>query len=333
MLQELLKKVAAGDTLTAEESFAMTEGIAAGETPAAAAGLLAALAIRGETVAELTGCTRCLRERMTAVPVRGKCADIVGTGGDGGRSFNISTASALVAAGAGVRIAKHGNRAVSGKCGAADVLEELGVSLERSPEELARAVDANGIAFLFARSLHPVMAKVAPLRRELGIRTIFNLVGPLANPARASAMVVGVCYEKLLRPFAEVLRNLGVERAMIVHSGDGLDEISSLAPTRCVTLEKDGAIAEMTIEPADLLRDPSLRTGTLAGGDRAENSRILQAILAGRDRSAKRGAVLLNAAALCTVAGMGASLAESLALAEKSIDSGAALGKLKEMCE
>ena len=332
MIRELLKKVVAGGELREEEAFAMTGRIAAGECPAAAAGLLTALSVRGETVAELTGCTRCLRERMTAVPVRGKCADIVGTGGDGGRSVNISTAAALVAAGAGVRIAKHGNRAVSGKCGAADVLETLGVSLNHTPEELARAVDSHGIAFLFARSLHPVMAQVAPLRRELGIRTIFNLVGPLANPARAAAMVVGVCHERLLLPFAEVLRNLGVERAMVVHSGDGLDEISSLAPSRCAMLEKDGTISETEINPSEVLCDPALRTGSLAGGDRNENSRILSEILAGRDRSAKLGAVLLNAAALCTVAGLGGSIAESLPLAEKSVDSGAAQEKLKEMC-
>ena len=333
MLRELLKKVVAGSSLPEDESRAMTAAIAEGENPAAAAGLLTALAVRGETVAELTGCARCLRECMTEVPVKGACADIVGTGGDGGRSFNISTAAALVAAGAGVRVAKHGNRAVSGKCGAADVLEALGVPLERTPEELAAAVESRGIAFLFARALHPVMAKVAPLRRDLGVRTIFNLVGPLANPAKASAMVVGVYHEKLLRPFAEVLRNLGVGRALIVHSGDGLDEISSLAPTRFAELRSDGSLADGTILPGEVLGDAALRSGSLAGGDSAENRRILLDVLEGRDRTAKRGAVLLNAAALCMVSGAGASLAETLPLAAESLDSGAALGKLREMAE
>ncbi|MBR3505666.1 MAG: anthranilate phosphoribosyltransferase [Lentisphaeria bacterium] len=213
MLNEALKKVIAGGVLTESESAAMVEAIADGENMCAA-GLLAALAMRGESVSEMTGAAGFLRDRMTAVDA-GDCADIVGTGGDGGRSFNISTAASFVAAGAGVRMAKHGNRAVSGKCGAADVLEELGVPLNGEPEKLADSIRGNGIAFLFARNLHPVMAKVAPLRRDLGIRTIFNLVGPLANPARAVYMVVGVYHERLVMPFAEVLRNLGVRSGFV----------------------------------------------------------------------------------------------------------------------
>ena len=238
MLNEALKKVIAGGELTESESAAMVEAIADGENTCAA-GLLAALAMRGESVSEMTGAAGFLRDRMTAVNA-GDCADIVGTGGDGGRSFNISTTASFVAAGAGVRMAKHGNRAVSGKCGAADVLEELGVPLNGEPEKLADSIRGNGIAFLFARNLHPVMAKVAPLRRDLGIRTIFNLVGPLANPAHAVYMVVGVYHERLLMPFAQVLRNLGVKRGLVVHSADGLDEISSLAPTAAAILSEDG---------------------------------------------------------------------------------------------
>ena len=326
MLNEALKKVMAGGELTEAESAAMVEAIANGENPAAAAGLLAALALRGESVPEMTGAAKFLRDHMLGVDA-GDCADIVGTGGDGGRSFNISTTASFVAAGAGVRMAKHGNRAVSGKCGAADVLEELGVKLNDSPESLAQSIRDNGIAFLFARNLHPVMAKVAPLRRDLGIRTVFNLVGPLANPAKAVHMVVGVYHERLVVPFAEVLRNLGVRNGFVVHSGDGLDEISSLAVTHAAALSPDG-IRETVINPEEILNDRALREGSLAGGDKAENAKILLDVLSGRDHTAKRGAVLLNAAAICAASGFGETIRDCIPLAEKSIDGGAALEKL-----
>ncbi|MDD6337905.1 MAG: anthranilate phosphoribosyltransferase [Lentisphaeria bacterium] len=326
MLNEALKKVVAGGSLTEQESADMVNAIAVGENNIAAAGLLTAMSMRGETVSEMTGAANFLRDRMIAVNA-GDCSDIVGTGGDGGKSFNISTASALVAAGAGVRMAKHGNRAVSGKCGAADVLEELGVHLDGGADALATSVRDNGIAFLFARSLHPVMAKAAPLRRDLGSRTIFNLVGPLANPAHAVYMVVGVYHERLLMPFAQVLRNLGVKRGLVVHSADGLDEISSLAPTAAAILSEDG-IRETVIRPEEILDDPALRTGSLAGGDRTENAKILLDVLSGRDHTAKRGAVLLNAAAICAASGLGETIRDCIPLAEKSIDSGAALEKL-----
>ena len=325
MLNDALKKVVGGGSLTETESAALVRAIAEGENNAAAAGLLAAMSMRGETVQEMTGAANFLRDHMIAVSA-GECSDIVGTGGDGGKSFNISTAAALVAAGAGVRMAKHGNRAVSGKCGAADVLEELGVPLDKNADALAASVRGKGIAFLFARNLHPVMAKVAPLRRDLGIRTIFNLVGPLANPAHAVHMVVGVYHERLVRPFAEVLRNLGVKTGLVVHSADGLDEISSLAVTHAAVLSDDG-ISEITIDPAELLTDPELRTGSLAGGDKIENARILLDILSGRDHTAKRGAVLLNAAAICCAAGLGETVKACIPLAAQSIDSGAAMEK------
>ena len=329
MLNEALKKVMAGGELTEAESAAMVEAIANGENPAAAAGLLAALALRGESVPEMTGAAKFLRDHMLGVDA-GDCADIVGTGGDGGRSFNISTTASFVAAGAGVRMAKHGNRAVSGKCGAADVLEELGVKLNDSPESLAQSIRDNGIAFLFARNLHPVMAKVAPLRRDLGIRTIFNLVGPLANPAKAVHMVVGVYHERLVVPFAEVLRNLGVRNGFVVHSGDGLDEISSLAVTHAAELTPEG-IREIVIDPKEILNDRSLCKGSLAGGDKTENARILLDVLSGRDHTAKRGAVLLNAAAILCAAGLGDSIQSCIPLAEQSIDSGAAMEKLRRI--
>ena len=329
MLNDALKKVVGGGSLTETESAAMVNAIAEGENNAAAAGLLAAMSMRGETVQEMTGAANFLRDHMIAVDA-GECSDIVGTGGDGGKSFNISTAASLVAAGAGVRMAKHGNRAVSGKCGAADVLEELGVKLNEEPAKLAASVRGNGIAFLFARNLHPVMAKVAPLRRDLGIRTIFNLVGPLSNPARATHMVVGVYHERLVKPFAEVLRNLGVKTGLVVHSADGLDEISSLAVTQAAVLSENG-IREIALDPAELLTDPALRTGSLAGGDKTENARILLDILSGRDHTAKRGAVLLNAAAICCAAGLGDSVKACIPLAAQSIDSGAAMEKLERL--
>ena len=329
MLNEALKTVMAGGVLTETESAAMVEAVANGENQAAAAGLLASLALRGESVSEMTGATGFLRDHMLGVDA-GDCADIVGTGGDGGRSFNISTTAAFVAAGAGVRMAKHGNRAVSGKCGAADVLEELGVKLNDTPESLAQSIHQNGIAFLFARNLHPVMAKVAPLRRELGIRTVFNLVGPLANPARAVYMVVGVYHERLVMPFAEVLRNLGVRNGFVVHSEDGLDEISSLAVTHAAALSPDG-IREIVIDPKEILGDSSLCEGSLAGGDKTENARILLDVLSGRDHTARRGAVLLNAAAIICAAGLGDSIKSCIPLAAQSIDSGAAMDKLRRI--
>ncbi len=332
MLQDLLKKVVAGATLSEEESFSMTEAMANGEEPLAAAALLAGLSLRGEAVSEITGAARYLREKMAAVPFGGPCADIVGTGGDGGRTFNISTAAALVAAGAGVTVAKHGNRAVSSRCGAADVLEQAGVRLERTPEDLSAQLREEGVAFLFARTMHPVMARVAPLRKALGIRTVFNLVGPLANPAHARSMVVGVCRQELLVPFAQTLRNLGVECALVVHSDDGLDEISSLSVTHAALL-RNGRIEELVIRPEEFLPEESLRTGTLEGGDPPENLRILQGILSGEDHTARRGAVLLNAAALCLVAGKGRTLSECIALAEKSLDSGAAAEKLRRLAK
>lgn len=331
MLKELLKKVALGEALSEAESFSMMEGISQGESPEVAAALLAILSYRGEAVEEFTGCARFLREHMTSVVAPGKCADIVGTGGDGGRSFNISTTAALVAAGAGVTVAKHGNRAVSSRCGAADVLELAGVRLEQPPRELERSLRETGMAFLFARTLHPVMGKVAPLRKALGIRTVFNLVGPLANPARAQDMVVGVCRDSLLVPFAEVLRNLGVENAMVVHSEDGLDEFSSLGHNQVALLRK-GEVIRLTVEPERLLPQ-SLRTGTLEGGDPVENLRILRAVLAGKEGGARRGAILLNAAAVCFVSGLGESLEACLPLAERSLDSGAALEKLGRLAQ
>ena len=330
-MKELLQKIMSGKSLTEEEAARMLSLLADTDNYAQAGALLAALEMKGESVAELTGAARYLREHVTPINVGKPCVDVVGTGGDGGISFNVSTTSAFVAAGAGATIAKHGNRAVSGKSGAADVLAELGYNLDAAPAVVEKSIRENGIGFLFARALHPVMGKVAPLRKALGIHTIFNLLGPLANPANAEGIVLGVWDSRLLQLFAETLRALGDKRALVVHSQDGLDEISSVATTDYAYLD-NGEITFGTFVPAELL-PPAETHGSISGGTPAENAQILRDILEGKDHSAKRGIVVLNAAATCLVAGLGKSLQECIPLAEQSIDSGAALGKLNSMVE
>ncbi|MBP5638457.1 MAG: anthranilate phosphoribosyltransferase [Victivallales bacterium] len=330
-MKELLKKLMNGKDLTEEESAQMIAMLSEIDNLAMAGAILAALEIKGESVSELTGAARFLREHVTPINVGKPCVDVVGTGGDGGVSFNVSTTAAFVAAGAGTTIAKHGNRAVSGKSGAADVLAELGYNLDMLPAAVERSIRDNGIGFLFARALHPVMGKVAPLRKALGVHTIFNLLGPLTNPANAEGIVLGVWDSRLLPLFAETLRNLNMKRALVIHSRDGLDEISSIAPTDYALLE-DNAISFGTFTPEELLPSEET-TGSIAGGSAAENATILKNILNGTDHSAKRGMVVLNAAATCYVAGLGRTLAECIPMAERSIDSGAALQKLKTMVE
>ena len=330
-MKELLKKLMNGKDLTEEESAQMIAMLSETDNLAMAGAILAALEIKGESVSELTGAARFLREHVTPINVGKPCVDVVGTGGDGGVSFNVSTTAAFVAAGAGTTIAKHGHRAVSGKSGAADVLAELGYNLDMLPAAVERSIRDNGIGFLFARALHPVMGKVAPLRKALGVHTIFNLLGPLTNPANAEGIVLGVWDSRLLPLFAETLRNLNMKRALVIHSRDGLDEISSIAPTDYALLE-DNAISFGTFTPGELLPSEET-TGSIAGGSAAENATILKNILNGTDHSAKRGMVVLNAAATCYVAGLGRTLAECIPLAERSIDSGAALHKLKTMVE
>ena len=330
-MKTLLLKIMNGKDLTEEESAQMLALLAETDNYAQAGALLAALEIKGESVSELTGAARYLREHVTPINVERPCVDVVGTGGDGGISFNVSTTAAFVAAGAGTTIAKHGNRAVSGKSGAADVLAELGYNLDVSPSTVERSIRDNGIGFLFARALHPVMGKVAPLRKALGIHSIFNLLGPLTNPANAEGIVLGVWNKELLPLFAETLRSLDMKRALVVHSRDGLDEISSVAPTDYALLE-DKNISYGTFLPEELLPHNELE-GDISGGTPSDNAKILRSILEGREHSAKRGMVVLNAAATCFVAGMGKDLATCVPLAEQSIDSGAAMRKLHVMVE
>ena len=327
-LPRLLDTVLAGRDLTSREAELMLDRMTAeGASSSRSGALLAALRAKGESRSELVGAARFLRRYVKQVdcgelPV----VDVVGTGGDGGISFNVSTAAAFVAAGAGAVLAKHGNRAVSGKCGAADVLAELGFNLDASVEQMEKSVRDNGIAFLFAPKFHERMGRVAALRKELGVRTIFNLIGPLANPAGAKSIVLGVCEAKLTRLFAEVLQDLGAERALVVHGDDGLDEISCCTPTMIAEL-KNGKISEYTVTPEELLGRRYQRE-EIAGGDAATNAKLLKAVLAGQERGAARAIVVLNAAATLIAAGLAENFPSGIRMAERSIDSGAAMKKL-----
>ena len=331
MLRKLLEQVLSGHDLTSAETASMLEMIASGQVPPVQSGaMLAALRAKGESVSELVGGAGLLRRHARFIDCGGReCVDIVGTGGDGGRSFNISTTAALVAAGAGAAVAKHGGSAVSGKSGAADLLAELGFNLDAAPERIEECIALHGIGFMFAKKFHSLMGKVAVMRSELGIRTIFNLLGPLANPAGVRRMVVGVCDAGLTELFAMALRDLGVTRALIVHGHDGLDEISCCEPTR-VTELADGAISSRDIYP-ELLIGESYSADEIAGGTPRENAEITRNILSGRDRGACRAVVVLNAAAAIYVAGLADSLAEAIPLAERSIDDGAASEKLEQL--
>jgi anthranilate phosphoribosyltransferase len=315
----------------------MAEVLAGACTDAQIAALLVALHMKGETVEEIVGFAEAIRaadaplnlQRNSTVDVSGTerdaLVDTCGTGGDASGTFNISTATALVVAGAGVRVAKHGNRSVTSKCGSADVMEALGVNINLPPTALAACLEQVGIAFLFAPAMHSAMKYVQPARRELRLRTVFNLLGPLTNPARASAQVVGVYSADLVEKLAEALSMLGLRRALVVHGSDGLDEITITGPTRIAEV-RDGNVRsyEVTPEEFGLKRAP---IEDLSGGDAAENAAIIREILRGK-RSPRRDVVLLNAAAALVAAGRASHLAEALPLAAPSIDSGAAANKL-----
>ncbi len=316
-------------------------------TPAQMAAFLTALRMKGETVAEITGAARVMRERATPIRVPGAAPivdidrdeinveyetllDTCGTGGDSTNTFNISTTTAFVLAGAGVKVAKHGNRSVSSLCGSADVLEALGVTLDLTPEKVEKCIAEVGIGFLYAPLLHSAMKNVGPVRREMGIRTIFNILGPLANPARASHQVLGVYQKALTRTMAEVLKNLGSVRAMVVHGSDGLDEITVTGTTYIAEL-KDGAVREYEIAPEDfgLSRAPMEK---LRGGDARANAVIVRSVLGG-EVGPRRDVVLLNAGAALAVAGKAADMGAGVKLAAEVIDAGRALEKLDRLVE
>jgi anthranilate phosphoribosyltransferase len=327
----LISKVATGATLTREESAHAFDKMMSGEaTPSQMGGLLMALRIRGETVDEITGAVSIMRSKMLRVDAPPDAIDVVGTGGDAAGSYNISTCAAFVVAGAGVPVAKHGNRALSSRSGAADVLGALGVRIELSPEQISRCIKDAGIGFMFAPAHHPAMKNVGPTRVELGTRTIFNLLGPLSNPAGVRRQMVGVFARPWIEPLAHVLGALGTERAWVVHGSDGLDEITTSGPTYVAELA-GGKVRTFEIAPEEVgLKRSS--AADLKGADAETNAKALREVLAGRP-GPFRDVALLNAAAALTVAGKANALADGLKLAQNSVDSGEAKKRLDRLVE
>jgi anthranilate phosphoribosyltransferase len=333
MIQAALATLLEGGSLTREEARQVMGEIMGGEATAAQiGGFLVALRAKGETADEIAGCAEAMRAHVLPVyPERDDLVDTAGTGGDGGRTFNISTAAALVAAAAGAAVAKHGNRAVSSSSGSADVLEALGFSLEQTPERIARSIDELGFGFMFAPTHHPAMRHAAPVRRELATRTVFNVLGPLTNPAGARAQVIGVYAPGLVRTIAEVLVQLGAHRAFVVHGAHGIDELSPSGPNLVCEVVA-GEVHERTIDPAELgvaRCDPD----ELRGGTPAENAQAVRDVFAGTDGGGKRDAVVLNAAGAIAAAGHAEDLREGLELARQALDSGAARERLDELAE
>jgi anthranilate phosphoribosyltransferase len=325
----LIRKVATGASLTREEAANAFDRMMSGEaTPSQMGGLLMALRVRGETVDEITGAVTTMRAKMLGVKAPGNAVDVVGTGGDASGSYNISTCAAFIVAGCDVPVAKHGNRALSSKSGAADVLAALGVKIDLNAEQVARCIAEAGIGFMFAPTHHPAMKNVGPTRVELGTRTIFNLLGPLSNPASVKRQMIGTFSRHWIVPMAQVLDNLGSESIWVVHGSDGLDEITTTGPTSVAEL-KDGKIRtfEVTPEDAGLKRTKS---DALRGGDADHNAKALLDVLKGKP-GAFREVTLLNAAAALIVAGLAKDLKEGAALAAKSIDSGEAEGRLDRL--
>lgn len=328
MIKEALKTVMEREDLPYETARQVMDEIMQGQaTNAQIAAFLTALRMKGETIEEITACAAVMREHCTKLTHEGDVLEVVGTGGDEAFTFNISTVSAFVAAAAGVPVAKHGNRSVSSKCGAADVLEALGARLDLTAQQSAQVLKQTGICFMFAPVYHASMKYAAPVRKEMGARTVFNILGPLANPAAATLQLLGVYDEKLVRPLAQVLANLGVKRAMVVYGGDGLDEITLTAPT-AVCEVKDGALNSYTLHP-NAYGLALCKGEDLTGGDAAANAQIARGILSG-EKGPKRDVVLLNAAACLYLAGKVEDISGGIALAAKLIDLGAALAKLDE---
>ena len=330
MIQESLSRLLDGHDLSRAEAREVMGEIMRGEaTPAQIGGFLVALRLQGETADEIAGCAEAMREHVLPVrPRRDDLVDTAGTGGDGAATINISTAAAIVAAAAGAGVAKHGNRAVSSASGSADVLEALGFRLEQPPERIAQSIDELGFGFMFAPSHHPAMRHAAPVRRELAARTVFNVLGPLTNPAGASAQVIGVYSKPLVRTIADVLAQLGARRAFVVHGAHGIDELSPAGPNDVCEVV-DGDVRARVIDPVDLgveRCDPD----ELRGGTPAENARAIHDVFAGA-RGGRRDAILLNAAGAIAAAGHADDLREGLELAREAVDSGAAAARLDEL--
>jgi anthranilate phosphoribosyltransferase len=329
-IQRALARLLEGASLERTEAREVMGAIMRGEaTPAQIGAFLVALRAKGETANEIAGCAEAMREHVVAVrPRRDDLVDTAGTGGDGAHTLNISTAAALVAAAAGAGVAKHGNRAVSSACGSADVLEALGFRLEVAPERIARSIDELGFGFMFAPAHHPAMRHAAPVRRELATRTVFNVLGPLTNPAGARAQVIGVFSAELVPTLAAVVAQLGARRAFVVHGFAGIDELSPAGPN-LVCEVAEGGVRERTIDPVDLgieRCDPA----ELRGGTPEENARAIRDVLAGAD-GGRRDAVLLNAAGAIAAAGRANDLREGLEHAREAVDSGAAAERLDQL--
>ncbi|OGJ86100.1 MAG: anthranilate phosphoribosyltransferase [Candidatus Raymondbacteria bacterium RifOxyA12_full_50_37] len=330
MIQQAIQTLVSNRNLTEQEAMEAMRSIMEGKaTPVQIAGFVTALRMKGETIEEITGCARVMREKASRIsPKVVYCIDTCGTGGDGSQTFNISTAAAFVAAAGGVAVAKHGNRSVSSKSGSADVLEALGIFIGLTPEQVQACIETTGIGFLFAPSFHPSMKYAAGPRKELGIRTIFNILGPLTNPANAQGQLLGVFDRAVAEQMAGVLLNLGVEHALVVHGCDGLDEITLTGPTHVFEV-REGNLKGYQITPDDYGMAHASRKDFL-GGDSIANSKIIFSVLKG-EKGPCRDIVLLNAAAAFYVGKKAGSIKDGIALAESAIDSGKALAKVEEL--
>jgi anthranilate phosphoribosyltransferase len=329
MIREAIGKLVSGQNLDSDEAALAMAEIMDGEASGAQIGaFVTALRMKGESVAEIAGLARVMRDRATHVEHDAPALDTCGTGGDGAKSFNISTTAAFVAAGAGVVVAKHGNRAMSSQCGSADVLEALGVKLELGPDGVAKCLREVGIGFMFAPLFHPAMKHAGPPRREIGIRTVFNILGPLTNPARAEMQLLGVADANIARKMGDVLQMLGSRHAVVVHGLDGLDELTTTGPSLLIDVRPEG-IFEQEVNPTDLGL-ASAQPTDISGGNAEQNAAYTRAILAG-EPGPRRDIVLLNAAAALYAADVVSGLVEGLDLARKSIDGGLAQRKLDKL--
>lgn len=332
-MKEILAKLVAGNDLSVEEAKKAQEIILTGQaTDAQIAAFLTALRMKGETIDEITGLASVLRDKAnTIAPKVDKHVDLVGTGGDCTYSFNISTTSAFVVAAAGLPVAKHGNRSISSKSGAGDVLEALGVNISADPDVVSRCVETVGIGFMFAPHFNPAMKYVGKVRKELGFRTVFNTLGPLSNPSRAKAMVVGVYDKNLTETIANAMMNMGVERALVVSGNDNMDEITLTGATTISEI-KDNTVNTYTVTPEQFGFE-TVELKELQGGDGKVNAKITKDILSGKEKGAKRNIVLLNAGATLYAGGMCSSIEEGIKLAEKTIDSGKATSIIDALVE
>lgn len=329
MLNEAIKKIVIRENLTNEEAEAAMNEIMKGEcTPSQVGAFLIGLRMKGETIDEITGCAKSMKQNAKNFNLTSFAIDTCGTGGDGANTFNISTAVAIIAAAAGIKVAKHGNRAVSSKSGSADVLCELGFNIDFETKISEQCLRETGMTFLFAQKYHPAMKNAAPIRRELGIRTIFNILGPLTNPADIKGQVLGVFDGSLTHPLGEVLLRLGRERALVIHGNDGLDEITTTTLTT-VTEVKDGKVIDYTINPLDY-GIPLCTKEEIQGGDSKQNAAIILDIFRG-EKGPKRNIVVINAAAALYVGKAADSFKDGIRLAEGIIDSGKAYDKLEEI--